>query len=575
MGSWDVMILHYLGIDHIGHTQGPKGSLMGPKQGEYDAIIDRIYTQVAQYDASTPGSSTLLVITGDHGMSVTGNHGGSSHNERSTGLIFLSPQYAFSKKSHDEAFKKAKTVHQVDICPTVSTLMGLSVPSQSTGTVIPDVIFDSNSNKDEYTKLLYRTVCQLKATGDSIGIRGVKKAYKDATTAYAEFKSEKVKRSEANSAMEAFIKTASEKLSSKWGGIDWYRAFTGLLVVCLAVLGAVFVIFALYSSEYLTARRAKVMEVFLTIVVTFLGTTSAHILLCLSGDNKTQLPTCSADMSNKVEIGIFCLAIGLSFIPLYGTRFIRTFVMKVQNTGGANSLDALLGISKASKASKEKEKFQYVAPPVPEYIDTILCFLFTIAHCLSYFSSSLIEEEQQTFYFVVTTASLVHLGYSFFWNPNSATKNKKGPIVKMIIMIVMLCVIRVWNSTGARGTPLHGDIAGFFSDNFVYGDIVAKVGCVVSVVVLAWYTHRMLGYDNKVYLKKGRILFEVFAFAAYALVIVYKFPLIQYIPFINEIVCPRIIFGLVAAALLVGMFWPCVPGTSVDTLHINNYIFTF
>lgn len=566
MTEWDVMILHYLGIDHIGHTQGPSGPLMAPKQGEYDAIIDRIYSHVADYDARTPGSSTLLVITGDHGMSATGNHGGSSHNERSTGLIFLSPHFAFTKKGATKAFAEAETVRQVDICPTISTLLGISVPSQSTGNVITSVIPGISESDSEQINLLYRSMCHLKGISDSVGVRGLKKDYNKAVNAFKKYQEGNLSSTEAISDMNAYLNAISMKLNSKWGGIDWYKAFTGVFVVLLALLGAVFVIFALFSSEYLTARRASVKDVVLTIIVTFLASTSAHILLCMSGDNATQMPTCSSEMSNKVQVALFCLAAGFAFIPLYGTRFIRTFVMKVQSTGGANSLDALLGITKATNAGKGKEqKFEYIAPPVPEYIDTVLCFLFTIAHCLSYFSSSLIEEEQQTFYFFVTTATLVHLGYSFFWHPKNNAKDPRGPIIKLCMMIVMLCVIRGWNSTGARGTPLHGDIAEFFSDNFVYGDIVAKVGCIVAVCVLAWYTHRVLGYDNKVYLRKGRVVFEVLMFLAYALVVVYKFPLIQYLPPIfNEILVARIIFGLVACAFVVGMFWPCVPGTTVN-----------
>ena len=32
--DWDVMILHYLGLDHIGHIAGPTSSLVPPKLAE-------------------------------------------------------------------------------------------------------------------------------------------------------------------------------------------------------------------------------------------------------------------------------------------------------------------------------------------------------------------------------------------------------------------------------------------------------------------------------------------------------------------------------------------------------------
>ena len=41
-------------------------------------------------DRSTP---TLFVICGDHGMSETGSHGGASHPEIETPLVFLSSAF--------------------------------------------------------------------------------------------------------------------------------------------------------------------------------------------------------------------------------------------------------------------------------------------------------------------------------------------------------------------------------------------------------------------------------------------------------------------------------------------------
>lgn len=40
--DWDIMILHYLGLDHIGHMGGPRSTLMPMKLLEMDNIIQRI-----------------------------------------------------------------------------------------------------------------------------------------------------------------------------------------------------------------------------------------------------------------------------------------------------------------------------------------------------------------------------------------------------------------------------------------------------------------------------------------------------------------------------------------------------
>ncbi len=45
--DWDVMILHYLGLDHIGHLVGPDSHLVGPKLREMDHVISTIYAQLS------------------------------------------------------------------------------------------------------------------------------------------------------------------------------------------------------------------------------------------------------------------------------------------------------------------------------------------------------------------------------------------------------------------------------------------------------------------------------------------------------------------------------------------------
>lgn len=41
--DWTVMILHYLGLDHIGHVEGPQGKHINSKLEEMDKVIEYIY----------------------------------------------------------------------------------------------------------------------------------------------------------------------------------------------------------------------------------------------------------------------------------------------------------------------------------------------------------------------------------------------------------------------------------------------------------------------------------------------------------------------------------------------------
>ncbi|XP_066255027.1 GPI ethanolamine phosphate transferase 2-like [Euwallacea similis] len=112
--NWDVMILHYLGLDHIGHVLGPFSEKIPPKLKEMDKVIYKIYTKVAD---------SLVLVTGDHGMRDTGGHGGTSHSEVTVPLI------ALGLNCQNSSFK------QTDIPVNLAILLGLNIPSSSIGKV--------------------------------------------------------------------------------------------------------------------------------------------------------------------------------------------------------------------------------------------------------------------------------------------------------------------------------------------------------------------------------------------------------------------------------------------------------
>lgn len=65
-GDWDAMILHYLGVDHIGHMSGPLSPHMIKKQNQMDQVMKSIFDVIETVEQH---HSTLLVLLGDHGMS--------------------------------------------------------------------------------------------------------------------------------------------------------------------------------------------------------------------------------------------------------------------------------------------------------------------------------------------------------------------------------------------------------------------------------------------------------------------------------------------------------------------------
>ena len=45
--DWDIIILHYLGLDHIGHLAGPRSPLIAPKLMEMDNIVHKLHHVMA------------------------------------------------------------------------------------------------------------------------------------------------------------------------------------------------------------------------------------------------------------------------------------------------------------------------------------------------------------------------------------------------------------------------------------------------------------------------------------------------------------------------------------------------
>ncbi|KAK9483470.1 alkaline-phosphatase-like protein [Lipomyces starkeyi] len=143
--DWDVMILHYLGVDHIGHKGGPYSPFMPDKQKEMDQIVEMLY-EYAEKVQETEGKSTLLVLCGDHGMNEIGNHGGSSAGETAAALLFASP--LFSKLGSGlraplnatDNYEYYNVIEQVDIVPSISGLVGNPFPMNNIGVFVPELL---------------------------------------------------------------------------------------------------------------------------------------------------------------------------------------------------------------------------------------------------------------------------------------------------------------------------------------------------------------------------------------------------------------------------------------------------
>lgn len=126
--DWDLLIAHFLGVDHCGHRYGPFHSEMSRKLDEMNVVISDIVRSM--------DNDTVLMVLGDHGMTNTGDHGGDSEAEVTSALFLYSP-LGFIPKHWSP---KGEIVRQVDIVPTLAVTMGAPIPFSNLGSVIIDAL---------------------------------------------------------------------------------------------------------------------------------------------------------------------------------------------------------------------------------------------------------------------------------------------------------------------------------------------------------------------------------------------------------------------------------------------------
>lgn len=138
-GDWEVIVAHFLGVDHCGHRYGPNHPQMATKLAQMNEAVLQV---IAGMD-----NDTLLLVLGDHGMTQTGDHGGDSREEVEAALFVYSPALHLpSPPVH------TLPVAQVDLVPTLALSLGVPVPFSSLGKVMEDVLVTAGMSAEEAEK---------------------------------------------------------------------------------------------------------------------------------------------------------------------------------------------------------------------------------------------------------------------------------------------------------------------------------------------------------------------------------------------------------------------------------------
>ncbi|XP_017038698.1 GPI ethanolamine phosphate transferase 3 [Drosophila ficusphila] len=129
--DWQVLVAHFLGVDHCGHKHGPLHEEMARKLSEMNEVIRDV---VAAMD-----NDTTLLVMGDHGMTASGDHGGDTDDEINALLFAYSKQHRFYG---NDSGSDSEMLQQIDLVPTLATILGVPIPYSNLGLVNFNIVPD-------------------------------------------------------------------------------------------------------------------------------------------------------------------------------------------------------------------------------------------------------------------------------------------------------------------------------------------------------------------------------------------------------------------------------------------------
>ncbi|KAM5338316.1 GPI ethanolamine phosphate transferase 2 isoform 2-T2 [Glossophaga mutica] len=372
-GDWDVLILHYLGLDHIGHVSGPHSPGIGRKLGEMDSILMRVHTSLLAQEREMPLPS-LLVLCGDHGMAERGGHGASSVEEVNTALLLISS--AFERKPGD--IRRPQHIQQTDVAPTLAIGLGLPIPKHSVGCLLLPVVAARamreqlrllHLNAVQLSRLLQENVPSYKR--ERLHANWVRLYLEDSRSEVLLSLGSKVRRQYSDA-----LRTLSRSLSTQGAHYDVYSMVVGAVVVlevlALLLLGVPQVLGAAAELDVPLSSPVSCLLFYLALLL--LG--AVHVIVCTSAESSCYF--CSLAWPAAAAV----LALVSALLCAVVSALTRTLV------GGE-----LPKRSPARSGSRWSE-------------GDLLFLLGTLGHAASLGSSSFVEEEHQTWYFLINTLCL-------------------------------------------------------------------------------------------------------------------------------------------------------------------------
>ncbi|KAI5116507.1 hypothetical protein M0805_004670 [Coniferiporia weirii] len=245
-GSWDAIVGHFLGVDHVGHRVGPDHPAMKTKLLQMDKVLRQVVDLLED--------DTLLVVLGDHGMDRKGDHGGDDVLETSAAMWIYSkgvplqdsenmnavPSELLPRATYPGASVAHRWIQQIDIVPTLSLLLGLPIPFNSLGSVIPELfartvdgyksVLDVAVKLNAYQIRRYINIYRSSSYGGELdGLWPSFEAAWEATNLQENIDA-------TISTQFAYTRFALEACRSLWAQFNVLKMYTGLILLGLSVV---------------------------------------------------------------------------------------------------------------------------------------------------------------------------------------------------------------------------------------------------------------------------------------------------------------------------------------------------
>ncbi|XP_026763391.1 GPI ethanolamine phosphate transferase 2 isoform X2 [Galleria mellonella] len=462
--TFDFLVLHYLGLDHIGHLEGARSPMIKPKLLEMDGVVKKIFTAMQTWDRAG-----TLIVCGDHGMRDAGGHGGASPAELLVPLVLArTPDFVCP---HSKG--PGPTVAQVDVAPSVAWLLNAPIPGESVGRMLP-ALLPSDSRQHLY--LLHVLAAHNARQGVPTNAEFYKQ-FQRAQTQFAHYLAtgQKSAAKIAKDFYEESLEAMSRYLSEQTVDLDMFAI--GIAVFLLYFIAVTLLCVTLYSLQPEHSRKTSTGHhhrstagSFLAFIIVLFICSTTLVISCFITETKSQF--CSF---NSAWILVFGL-----------TACVITMVYFITKTAIENTRD--LTILKDLNL-----------------IDYLLIF-GTVFHSWSFFGTSFIEEEHMTWYFFWNTLMLfillrtvvvvlMYLGKMFVGATEVQEKpelHKRmdiniGLLPKWVLLIALHRYLKTMNQTGDRWLFLP-DTADWLNapENAVFLQAHLVVGTLLTLIICLW-----------------------------------------------------------------------------------------